>query len=212
MRPSSTAKHRLAKGATQASPVERLLPDDSELPSDADNTSVRRVISLPLFARNRGETGASLVEFSLVLPVFMMLLLGMLTGGLAYSRKLSVAQGAREGARYGATLPITAALPVDTWLTRVANVTIASSDAELAADRPGQALCVAHVASSGTARSRQQTGTTVSFADAPCIVDDGRAGETRVQVVARRSSRLEVLLFSRDLDLSSRAVARFEAQ
>ncbi|MBW3615385.1 MAG: hypothetical protein KY439_08775 [Actinobacteria bacterium] len=143
--------------------------------------------------------------------MFMMLLLGMLTGGLTYSRKLSVGQGAREGARYGATLPITAALPVDTWLTRVAGVTIASSDGELAADRPGQMVCVAHVTSSGTARRRQQTGTTVIFDNNPCISADGRVGETRVQVVGRRTSRLEALVFSRNIDLTSHAVARFEA-
>lgn len=157
------------------------------------------------------------MEFALVLPVFMMLLLGMLTGGLTYSRKLSVAQGTREGARYAATLPVTttpstAPLPDDGWLTRVASVTIGSSDAELAADRPGQMVCVAYVTSSGTARRRQQTGTAVFFDNNPCIANDGRAGETRVQVVASRASTLEALVFSRNLDLTSRAVARFEAQ
>jgi len=94
----------------------------------------------------------------------------------------------------------------------VAQVTIASSDGELEPDRPGQMVCVAHVDSAGTARQRRQTGSTVSLADAPCIADDGRAGETRVQVVTRRDSKLEALVFSRDLDLTSRAVARFEAQ
>lgn len=173
---------------------------------------MRRARPLRLLARSGDEAGASLVEFALVLPVFMMLLLGMLTGGLAYNRKLSVAQAGREGARYGATLPITAALPVDGWLAKVAQVTIASSDGELAPDRPGQMVCVAHVDSAGTARQRRQTGSTVSLADAPCIADDGRAGETRVQVVTRRDSKLEALVFSRDLDLTSRAVARFEAQ
>ncbi len=173
---------------------------------------MKRVLSLRLFAPHHDDSGASLVEFALVLPVFMMLLLGMLTGGLAYNRKLSVAQATREGARYGATLPITAAVPVDTWLTRVAGVTIASSDDELAANKPGQTVCVAHVASSGTARRRQQTGAAVIFDNNPCIANDGRSGEARVQVVAGRSSTLEALVFSRNLDLTSRAVARFEAQ
>lgn len=147
-----------------------------------------------------------------MLPVFTMLLLGMLTGGLAYNRKLSIAQATREGARYGATLPITAPVTVDTWLERVAAVTIASSDSELSSDRPGQRVCVAHVTSSGTARRRDQIGTAVSFTDAPCIANDGRTGETRVQVVGSRISKLEALVFSRDLDLTSQAVARFEAQ
>src|SRR4051794_13996066 len=90
-------------------------------PSPADLRPVRRLGPLRA-ARDGGrdEVGAALVEFVLVLPVFMLLLLGMLTGGLAYSRKLSVAQAAREGARYGATLPITGTLPTDAWLAKVA--------------------------------------------------------------------------------------------
>lgn len=161
---------------------------------------------------HRDESGASLVEFALVLPVFMMLLLGMLTGGLTYSRKLSIAQGTREGARYGATLPITAALPTDAWLDKVAGVTISSSDGELAPEQAGQSVCVAYVPASGTPRRRQQVGTAVSYSSDRCITSDGRDGETRVQVVAGRLSTLEALVFSRDLSLRSHAVARFEAQ
>lgn len=158
------------------------------------------------------DAGASLVEFALVLPVFMMLLLGMMTGGLAYNRKLSVSAAAREGARYGATLPITASLPVDAWLTKVALLTVSSGEGELAADKPGQSVCVAYVPGGGTPRRRDQVGTAVSFSDGPCIANDGRAGETRVQVVAARTSKLEALVFSRDLALRAQAVARFEAQ
>ena len=34
-----------------------------------------------------GERGAALVEFALILPVFMMLVLGMFSGGIAYNHK-----------------------------------------------------------------------------------------------------------------------------
>src|SRR5687768_13274185 len=122
----------------------------------ADRGSVRRLG--PLRA-SRGESGAALVEFALVLPVFLMLLLGMMTGGLAYSRKLSVAQAAREGARYGATLPITASMPVSAWLPRVGALTISSSDGELQPDRPGRFVCIAHVPASGTPQRWQVSGT-----------------------------------------------------
>lgn len=161
--------------------------------------------------RRRDESGASLVEFALVLPVFMMVVLGMLTGGLAYSRKLSIAQGVREGARFGATLPITASLPVDSWLTRVAGLAESSSDGELTATKPGQFVCVAYVPASGSPRRRQEVGGSVAFTNATCIANDGRAGEARVQVVASRTSKLEALVFSQDLTLDSHAVARFEA-
>ena len=160
----------------------------------------------------RGDAGAALVEFALVLPVFVMLLLGMMTGGLAYSRKLSVAQAAREGARFGATLPITASTPVSAWLPRVGALTISSSEGELGSDRPGRYVCIAHVSASGTAQRWEVSGSATPVLSAgPCIADDGRTGETRVQVVGRRTSTLEALVFRRDLTLSSQAVARFEA-
>ena len=160
---------------------------------------------------SRGESGAALVEFALVLPVFLMLLLGMMTGGLAYSRKLSVAQAAREGARYGATLPITASTPVDVWLARVGELTIASSDGELQPDKPGRYVCVARVPATGSAEKWEATGSGTAVRSAgACIAADGRS-ETRVQVVASRSSRLEALVFSRNLTVGSHAVARAEA-
>ncbi len=145
-----------------------------------------------------------------MLPVFLMLLLGMMTGGLAYSRKLSIAQATREGARFGATLPITASLPTDAWLTRISVLAKNSGDGELEATRPGQFVCVAYVPATGSPRRREETGGSVAFTNGTCIADDGRSGETRVQVVAQRSSTLEALLYSRDLTLSSHAVARFE--
>lgn len=160
----------------------------------------------------RGDSGAALVEFALVLPVFLMLLLGMMTGGLAYSRKLSVAQAAREGARFGATLPITASTPVSAWLPRVGALTISSSDGELESDKPGRYVCIAYVPASGSAEKWEVTGSATAVqSSGTCLADDGRPGETRVQVVAQRSSRLEALVFSRDLTVGSHAVARFEA-
>ena len=159
----------------------------------------------------RTESGAALVEFALVLPVFLMLLLGMMTGGLAYSRKLSVAQAAREGARFGATLPITASNPIGAWLPRVGALTISSSDGELEPDKPGRYVCIAHVPATGSAQKWEVTGAATPVqSSGTCLADDGRAGETRIQVVAQRSSKLEALVFSRDLTVGSHAVARFE--
>jgi hypothetical protein len=43
------------------------------------------------------------VEFALVLPLLMALLVGIVTAGLGYNNVLGVADGVREGARFGAT-------------------------------------------------------------------------------------------------------------
>jgi Flp pilus assembly protein TadG len=49
------------------------------------------------------ESGAVAVEFALVLPLLMALLVGIITAGLGYNNVLGIADGVREGARFGAT-------------------------------------------------------------------------------------------------------------
>ena len=51
-----------------------------------------------------GERGQGLVEFALVVPVFMLLLLGMLEFGNAFNHQLTLGYATREGARIGADL------------------------------------------------------------------------------------------------------------
>ena len=162
-------------------------------------------------ARSRDDSGASLVEFALILPIFFTLMLGMFTGGLAYTRKLSITDATREGARYGATLPLSAAANTDAWLQQVAGVAVASADGEINPGESGAFVCVAYVPGTGTPRRMQKTGTaTPVFSDGTCFTD-GRANESRIQVVGRRTSTLELLVWSDDLDLSSQSVVRYEA-
>lgn len=54
--------------------------------------------------RRRRERGQGLVEFSMVLPVILMLLLGMLELGLAFDHVITLSYATREGARTGAAL------------------------------------------------------------------------------------------------------------
>lgn len=166
------------------------------------------------------ERGASLIEFALVLPVFFMLVLGMFTGGIAYNRKLVLTQATREAARYGATLPLSnfGAPPAnkDLWLDAVAAVGVASAENELALSAPDRYLCVAYVFQPGsslseTRRRVQVDGGAPSYDGGVCFDDQRPGGETRVQVVAARSSTLEALVFAHNLVLRSQAVARYEA-
>ena len=138
-------------------------------------------------------------------------MLGMFTGGLAYSRKLAVTDATREGARYGATLPLSAAATRDLWLQKVADITVGASSGELAPTAAGSTICVAHVPAAGTPRRLQKSGTASPvLSDGSCFTD-GRVGESRIQIQGERTSRLELLVWSRDLSLSSQSVARFEA-
>jgi Flp pilus assembly protein TadG len=49
------------------------------------------------------EDGAVAVEFALVLPLLMALLVGIVTAGFAFNNTLGVTDGVNEGARFGAT-------------------------------------------------------------------------------------------------------------
>jgi hypothetical protein len=57
---------------------------------------------LPIGARGGNEDGQGLVEFSMLVPVFLLLLLGMLEFGFAFNHDLTLESATREGARAGA--------------------------------------------------------------------------------------------------------------
>src|SRR4051794_18662452 len=73
--------------------------------------------------RLRSESGASAVEFALLLPVLMMILFGIIEFGMALYRQAILTNASREGARLGIVLsvpPITTAMinaAIDTYLT-----------------------------------------------------------------------------------------------
>ena len=52
--------------------------------------------------RSRRGTGQAMVEFALVVPVFLLVLSGILDFGFMLFTRMSVINAAREGARYGA--------------------------------------------------------------------------------------------------------------
>jgi len=56
------------------------------------------------YRRGRHERGQSLVEFAVLVPVFMLILIGMLEFGLMFNHDLTLQYASREGARVGAAL------------------------------------------------------------------------------------------------------------
>ncbi len=74
----------------------------------------------------RGVRGAQLVEFALVLPVLLALLIGLLDFGTAFNLRQKLNNAAREGARLGAAqgmADITQTNPLSVQVTRDAVVT-----------------------------------------------------------------------------------------
>jgi Flp pilus assembly protein TadG len=56
--------------------------------------------------RIRTERGAAAVEFALIVPILILLLIGLVTTAMTYSDHLSATNAVREGARYGAAADV----------------------------------------------------------------------------------------------------------
>src|SRR5438045_1794603 len=81
----------------------------------------------------RRARGAVVVEFALVLPILVALLVGITTSGIAYNKKLNLTYATREGARYGATVPPSQSWASGTWASNVRDLVVARSGGDLTA-------------------------------------------------------------------------------
>ncbi len=141
--------------------------------------------------------GAILVELAFVLPVLVSVVLGSITGGEAYFRKIGVAESVREGARFGASLVLgTGPTAVADWEASVTARVVAASGGQLTtAD-----VCAKLVLPIGAT---------------DCGVSDpsGASLETTVhlaKVSGTKGAKLEFLFFSVDTTLRSKLAARYE--
>ena len=151
--------------------------------------------------RRRTDDGVALVEFALILPVFAMLLLGLITGGIALNDKQQITHATREGARYAATVPAGQPFTSGTWATNVRDVIVARSDGALTAGD----VCVSLVEGNNptTAVTEGTSGPTyhsTAPSGAACITGQSYpvvAGDSgrRAQVTATRNVTIELGLF-----------------
>lgn len=146
-----------------------------------------------------------------------MLIVGMVSAGIAYNYQLSLTHAAREAGRYGATLPVTNFGSMDLWLDEIATQAIADATGTLGTGVPGFYVCVAYVHPDGTLpsdstrRRVEDTSSVTHTAGATCFADGRPSSERRVQVSVARQSEFNVVFFSSTLTLDSEAVTRFEA-
>ena len=161
---------------------------------------------------DRTDRGASMVEFALLAPILVVMLLGTITMGLSFNRLNSLNNGARESARYAATLP--GGDDLSGWLNAVADV--AGSSSNIGAGTDGQQICVAYVFPDGSETHDQtvavvETNGTRTLAPGTTCFDDGRpSSERRVQITVERTTNIETGVFSTDITLDARSVARYE--
>jgi Flp pilus assembly protein TadG len=147
---------------------------------------------------------------ALVLPLLLMLLLGIVSAGLAYNHQLALTHSAREAGRYGATLSVTAAGGMNSWLTAVSDRAVSSATGSLDPGTPGLYVCVAYVTGGTTTNDTTTRIEDGSIGPGACFAD-GRGDERRVQVRVERDVDFNALVFQTTLTLDSEAVNRFEA-
>ncbi len=170
--------------------------------------------------QRKNERGAALLEFAVVLPVLLSLMMGIVTSGSALNSSNSINNAARESARFGATFP---ADDLTFWLNTVADVAIDSATGDLEDGSPGRYVCVAYVYPDGTVPADSSVGTdhtirieidedgTRSVAPGQSCYSDGRPhDERRVQILAERDAYLQFVFFDRTVTLDGQSTARFE--
>lgn len=152
--------------------------------------------------RARGQDGTGLVELVLVLPLVMALLLGIFTGGLAYFKKISLVDAARDGARYGASLKHDAPSGgLATWRQNVKNRVAELSGGQVtAAD-----VCAELVTPTGS-------NTACGVSDPPGSASDPTvlSPASLVKVSVSKVTRLEFVFFNSSPTLTAKVVARYE--
>jgi hypothetical protein len=162
------------------------------------------------------DIGAALIELAMVLPLIVMLVLGMVSAGIALNNQLALTHAAREGGRFAATLPVTNFANMNLWLDAVALGVINDSTGTLGPGVPGHLVCVAFVHPDGmppnpVTSNRIDNAGVISYNAAECFADGRPDTERRVQVAVAREADFNALVFSSTLTLDSEAVSRFEA-
>jgi Flp pilus assembly protein TadG len=137
------------------------------------------------------------LEFALVLPLLMSLVLGIYTGGQAYTDKIGLVEAVREGARYGASLSLgTDANALTTWKSRVVNRVVDASGGDI----PAADVCVEYASPS--------TATACGLSDPAGASNE--PGVHLVKVSATKPAKMEFFFFTRNVTLVGKLVARYE--
>jgi Flp pilus assembly protein TadG len=161
------------------------------------------------------DLGSAAVEFALLMPVFVMLIFGMLTGGFTYSEYSGITQAAREGGRYGATLPFdpTQSSPVTTWLSDVLQATEDAAGSDAALTATNSSICVAYVSGTDPTQTESMTetsgGTPITSSTA-CWTDNAPPNDDRVQVDIQRDADISIGLADWTVHLNATAITYYD--
>lgn len=150
-----------------------------------------------------GERGAVTVELGLLLPVLSVVLVGLVSTGLALTEQMAMESATHEGARAGAVLPYDEPPPGFTWIEAIEGLTLAGVHGEESA----VSVCVALV---DTVTGQPVASSLTSNTDgSACFVEQATDG-LRVQVAISKPTVIEAVFYSQAITLESRASSRYE--
>jgi Flp pilus assembly protein TadG len=158
-----------------------------------------------------------MVEFALIMPVFLIIIFGGITMAISYEHKSEIVQAVREGSRFGSTLPLgqcdtTSTCGNRNWAELVQYVTSKRSDGALSTSQ----ICVALVTgSTGSVYTRTggtyTTGTSTTFPTAGCFDDGNAYTDSRVHVSAvKDGDKINLVFRTLSVTLRSKSSARYE--
>lgn len=161
------------------------------------------------------DRGATLIEFALIFPLLVMLIVGMVTAGTAYNQKLQITHAAREGARFAATVaPSQVFANGDTWANNVRDLVVERSNGDLVSAQ----VCVSLVEGSPGTVYASSANYSTAGASTPCISGQtypefgGTDTGLRAQVTVSRPGSIELVIFpDMTFTMSSKATAKSES-
>ena len=158
------------------------------------------------------DDGAAAVEFALLLPLFVMLVFGIISGGFTFDRWIGVTQSAREASRFAATYPVDPS-NMNQWYLDVANTAAEGAGITIGTTDPTTYfICVAFRRSSTETAAAPPDGMatygTLSTASGSC--DGSTVDENRVEVLIKRSSAFDWVLGGSTLAVTGSNTSRYE--
>lgn len=120
----------------------------------------------------RGEDGQTLVEFALILPIFLLVVVGVFDAGRAVYTNSTLSQAAREGARLGAVEAGFVGLDTGDDPACVA------TPAQITSSNPGARVCPPSVASMKTDVVDAVNRMTVSLGDISAVYFSCNVGDS----------------------------------
>jgi Flp pilus assembly protein TadG len=159
----------------------------------------------------RGDTGASAVEFALVVPLLLLIVFGIINFGILFSQQITINNGVREGARRAVVADPSAPRTCDQIIASVRNklsgLALDPADVQIKVSQDGW------TDSNGCGSSFVASTFGGSAANVPCTNSYNATDHSGSLVVeARFDSRIPVSFppFPTTLSLTSKAVYRCE--